>query len=66
MRPEIMTTNSITTSTQCPECIGELSLDSVEQGEILVCEDCGVELEVRALDPLSIMLAPEEAEDWGE
>ena len=61
-----MTTNTITTSAQCPECVGVLLLNAVEQGEILVCEDCGAELEVRSLQPLSIMLAPEEAEDWGE
>ena len=61
-----MIANTITTSTECPECVGALALNQVELGEILVCEDCGAELEVRSLHPLSIMLAPEEAEDWGE
>mgnify|MGYP001168898863 FL=1 len=61
-----MTANTITTSSECPECIGKLTLEQVELGEILTCDDCGADLEVRSLEPLSIMLAPEEAEDWGE
>ena len=61
-----MIENTITTDAECPECAGELALKSVEEGEIVVCEDCGSELEVRSIRPLSIMLAPEEAEDWGE
>jgi alpha-aminoadipate carrier protein LysW len=61
-----MTTDTITTTAECPECVGTLALDQVEMGEIMACDDCGAELEVRSLHPLSIMLAPEEAEDWGE
>lgn len=52
---------------ECPECAAELALASdVEEGEIVVCPDCGVELEVMSLDPLTIELAPEVEEDWGE
>ena len=40
----------------CPECGAELRLENPELGELVVCEDCGAELEP----------APEEAEDWGE
>jgi alpha-aminoadipate carrier protein LysW len=36
------------------------------RGEILPCPDCGAELEVRGLDPLTLELAPEVQEDWGE
>ena len=61
-----MSVENVTTTSECPECAGELTLDQVELGEILVCDDCGDELEVRSLDPLSISLAPQEAEDWGE
>ena len=61
-----MSVDNVTATSECPECAGELTLDQVELGEILVCDDCGVELEVRSLDPLSITLAPQEAEDWGE
>ena len=52
---------------ECPECMAELSLpDDVEENEILVCPDCGVELEVISVEPLELEMAPEEAEDWGE
>ena len=61
-----MSVENVTTTSECPECAGELTLAQVELGEILVGDDCGDELEVRSLDPLSISLAPQEAEDWGE
>ncbi len=52
---------------QCPECAAELNLaPDVEVGEIVLCPDCGVELEVRSLNPLVLELAPQEEEDWGE
>jgi alpha-aminoadipate carrier protein LysW len=52
---------------ECPECLAELQLaEDIEEGEIVVCEECGVELEVLSVDPLELELAPEEAEDWGE
>ena len=51
----------------CPECAAEVMLESgTEIGEIIVCPDCGVDLEVTALEPASIQLAPMEQEDWGE
>ena len=52
---------------ECPECAAELDLDpDVEVAEIVVCPDCGVELEVMNLDPITLALAPEVEEDWGE
>lgn len=52
---------------ECPECAAEIQLDdNVEEGEIIVCPDCGVELEVISLDPIVLEMAPAEAEDWGE
>jgi alpha-aminoadipate carrier protein LysW len=54
-------------SATCPECEGTLSLGSdVQSGEIVVCSDCGVDLEVISTAPLELALAPQEAEDWGE
>lgn len=50
----------------CPECDATLSLNGVVQGEIVVCPECGVDLEVTALQPLTLALAPIEQEDWGE
>ena len=54
-------------SALCPECEGSLQLNDVLTGEIVVCPDCGVDLEVTAVAPtLALALAPTEAEDWGE
>jgi len=51
----------------CPDCEAEITLDaSTEVGEIIVCSDCGVDLEVTGLDPAAVNLAPMEQEDWGE
>lgn len=51
----------------CPECAAEIVLeDGTKVGKIIVCSDCGVDLEVTALDPAAIQLAPMEQEDWGE
>lgn len=53
-------------TTVCPECDGMLTLSNVGSGEIVVCTDCGVDLEVVSIEPLLLTLAPQEAEDWGE
>jgi alpha-aminoadipate/glutamate carrier protein LysW len=54
-------------TTTCPECEGEITFDaSTEAGEIIVCPDCGVDLEVISIDPAQVELAPMEQEDWGE
>ncbi len=50
----------------CPECGAGFEAGAVEVGEIVVCAECGVELEVISLDPIVVALAPEEGEDWGE
>jgi len=50
----------------CPECDAEIDLNGVVLNEIIVCPDCGVDLEVVELEPPTLDLAPMEAEDWGE
>lgn len=51
----------------CPECDAEITLGAdVIEGEIVVCPDCGVDLEVTSLNPVALELAPMEEEDWGE
>jgi len=51
----------------CPECVAELTLEEdVVLGEIIVCPDCGVDLEITSLEPAAVDLAPMEEEDWGE
>jgi len=55
------------TTVNCVECDGEVELaENVIVGEIVECPDCGVELEVTGVSPLTIELAPEVEEDWGE
>ena len=52
---------------ECLQCAAELDLAfDVEMGEIVICPDCGVEWEIMSVDPLTIELAPEVEEDWGE
>jgi alpha-aminoadipate/glutamate carrier protein LysW len=51
----------------CIECAAEISLaENTEVGEIIVCPDCGVDLEVVSLQPAAVQPAPMEQEDWGE
>lgn len=51
----------------CPECDAEIVFDAnTVEGEILVCSDCGVDLEVTSLNPPAVQVAPMEEEDWGE
>ena len=51
----------------CPVCDGEITVDSgVEVSEIIRCGDCGSDLEVKSLDPITLVEAPQEEEDWGE
>ena len=51
---------------QCPECLADITLTDVMQNEITQCPGCGAELEITALEPLTLALAPQEEEDWGE
>jgi alpha-aminoadipate carrier protein LysW len=55
------------TTVSCPECEAEITLEAgTELGEIIVCAECGVDLEITGLAPAVVELAPMEAEDWGE
>ena len=51
---------------ECVDCGATLALQNPIVGEIVDCPDCGLELEVRGLSPLTVEPAPEVAEDWGE
>ena len=52
---------------ECPVCEAAVAIseDPVE-GELLECEECGTELEILALDPITLGEAPDAEEDWGE
>ena len=54
-------------SQSCPECEAQVNLDEpVRLSEIAECPECSSELEVVALEPLTLAMAPEVEEDWGE
>ena len=51
----------------CVVCEGQVALpEGALVGELLLCPDCGTELELTGLDPLSVEEAPQVQEDWGE
>jgi alpha-aminoadipate/glutamate carrier protein LysW len=51
----------------CPECDAQVALAAdVLEGEIVICAECGAELEVVSVNPPELALAPEVEEDWGE
>ena len=52
---------------ECPECGGMIQVAADAMlGEVVECFDCSAELEIISLSPLSVELAPEIEEDWGE
>lgn len=52
---------------RCPECDAEvLVLADAMQNELIACPDCGAELEIVSLDPVTLERAPAVEEDWGE
>ena len=44
----------------CPECHNEISNENFALGEVIECQECGVELEVIQLDPLTFNVFEEE------
>jgi alpha-aminoadipate carrier protein LysW len=60
-----MSTQTITT--QCPDCTEAVPVAATAfVSELLTCPSCKTELEVVALEPPELALAPEIEEDWGE
>jgi alpha-aminoadipate carrier protein LysW len=57
----------MTTAQTCPECGDEVQISqSPRLNEIVECAGCRSELEIVALSPAVLTLAPEVEEDWGE
>ena len=53
--------------TTCPECHAAVAVpDDAMAAEIVVCAECSSELEIVAVAPAALALAPEVEEDWGE
>jgi len=54
-------------TTPCPICDADVEIaGDAMQNELIACPDCGSELEIVSLSPLSLEEAPEIEEDWGE
>lgn len=52
---------------ECPVCDAKISLDNdTLSGELIECHECGSELEVASLEPISLQVAPQTEEDWGQ
>ena len=52
---------------ECPVCAAEIEIAANSiSGELLVCGDCGVELELLETDPVTLAEAPSAEEDWGQ
>jgi alpha-aminoadipate carrier protein LysW len=61
------TTERSPTMLSCPECASPVTLAATPRlSEILECGDCQAELEILAVEPVTVGLAPEVEEDWGE
>jgi alpha-aminoadipate carrier protein LysW len=52
----------------CPECESALDFDEddVEEGDVVVCDECGSEYEIVATDPLELSKVEEDYEDEEE
>ncbi|MER7913225.1 lysine biosynthesis protein LysW [Streptomyces sp. NPDC003444] len=62
-----MSLDTVTERAACPDCGAGVELAAnTEVTEIVVCAGCSVELEVVAVGPVTLALAPEIEEDWGE
>lgn len=49
----------------CPECESALDIDEqdVEEGDVVVCDECGTEYEIVAVDPLELSKVEEDYAD---
>jgi alpha-aminoadipate carrier protein LysW len=55
--------------TACPECETPIPVETpseVRLSELIECPGCRSELEVIALNPFVVSVAPDPEEDWGE
>lgn len=52
----------------CPECESALDIeeDEVDEGDVIVCEECGSEYEVVTTDPLELVKVDEGYEEEDE
>ncbi|OGF67084.1 MAG: lysine biosynthesis protein LysW [Candidatus Fischerbacteria bacterium RBG_13_37_8] len=54
-------------NSSCPVCDNALiAAANAQVSELIICPDCGSELEIKTVNPFSVVEAPREEEDWGE
>ena len=51
----------------CPECesLLDIEADEVEEGDVVVCDECGTEFEVITTEPLEFIKVEDEYDDEG-
>ena len=51
--------------TNCAECENELDIemDEVEEGDVVICDECGTEYEIVGVDPLELTRVDEDLDD---
>jgi alpha-aminoadipate carrier protein LysW len=49
----------------CPECENNLDveIDEVEEGDIVVCDECGTEYEIVGVEPLELVRMDDDLDD---
>lgn len=48
----------------CPECEADVHVDTdVDKGEVVECEECGVQLEIVGLDPVELDIVEEDYDE---
>ena len=48
----------------CPECDADVHVDTdADKGDMVECEECGIQLELVGLDPVELDVVEEEADD---
>lgn len=52
----------------CPECESNLDveMDEVDEGDVIVCDECGSEYEVVGIDPLELSRVGDEDDEDDE
>ncbi|HEY3026511.1 MAG TPA: hypothetical protein VGJ55_10210 [Pyrinomonadaceae bacterium] len=51
----------------CPECDADVHVDTdADKGDVVSCDDCGIDLEVVGLDPVELDIMEEEDLDDDE
>ena len=52
----------------CPECEALLDVDEdeVEEGDVINCPECGLELEIVNLNPIEVEMVEEEEEEGAQ